>query len=191
MPQLKFFLTQTKVPREEVRNVVSGYTMVQNCAHHLANNTRSNPKKNFVQELIIANKKYPAALLRPWGYVATHESVLGEYPSRTIFFYKHPLSELDNIREQFDAAPEGTEFLWSCGCRIRKYTKAELEEICKEPWYPWFGDREPALFTYGHGWKSRRRTTTAQEIADALLEAGVIDDDQAKRVVEVIRSHRS
>ena len=191
MPQLKFYVTQTNLKLEKMGKVLGGYTMVENCPQHKAHNTEANPRLQFIQELIIDCKQFPAALLRPWGYTSTHESRLGVYPRRTIFFYKHHVADFDDMRDDFNNAPEGFHFEWKCGCVVRKYTAQELIELCSDPWYPWFGEREAALFNYGEVWKPRRRTGTAQEIADALLDAGVINDEQAQRVVEVIRSHRN
>ncbi len=190
MTKLNFYVTRTRLPLEKVRKVVTGYTIVENCTNHKSKNTIANPYLNHVQELIISNRQYPAALLRQWGYTSSKKSLFGFFPRRTIFFYKHHISEFENIKPEFKASLEGTEFVWSCGCKIRKFTKDELEELCSEPWYPFIGEREPAFFEYGKKWQEKMPTRTPEEIASVLKDAGLLTDEEVKIAASVIRSHR-
>ncbi len=189
MPTLNFYRTRTRLPLAKVRKVTTGYTMVENCEEHASKNTTVNPHLHHVQELVISNKLYPAALLRQWGYNASQDSLLGFFPKRTIFFYKHHISEFENIKLDFKKASEGADFEWSCGCIIRKFTNEELEALCSEPWYPFVGDREPSFFEYGKIWQEKMPTKTPEEIAAVLKDAGLLSDQKA--AASVIRSHRS
>ena len=190
MPKLRFYKTSTKLSLDKIGVVLGGYTIDKLCEEHNGS-TELNPHLNCIQELIIDSKDYPCAMLRPWGYVSTKETVLGQYPERTIFFYKRFVETFEHMRKQFNSAKEGQRWLWHCGCVIRKYKLEELEELCLNPWYPWIGEYEPAVYVKEQHIQDRKKTGTAEDIASVLRDAGILNDDGYERAVACIKFHRN
>ena len=195
MPNLQFYQTVTNLPLDKVRTVTGGYTMVSNCAAHNVSPDPKNPNLTLVTELVIDNKDYPSAQLYPHGYFSADSDAPGDFPKRTIFFYKHFLESFEKMKkEQFDRAPNGAEFMWECGCVIRKFSMEEIEQLCLYPWFPWIGDVElpfmPTSVENPEVVIERKKTKTAEQVVTLLVEEGFIHPECADMAIAVIKKHR-
>jgi hypothetical protein len=195
MPNLKFYETVTNLPVEKIGKVLGGYTIVANCANHQTSPDPYNPALNKVQELVIDNKDYPSALLHPQGYWSSeNDSGLGHFPKRTIFFYKHFFEPFEALKQDFICAPDGAVFNWECGCVIRKYSMAELDELCHFPWFPFLGEVElcciPGDITNPEIVIEKKKTKTSEQIIDLLVAEGLMDVTKAPLAVALLKKHR-